>query len=572
MGISGLLPLLSDAAKKGRVDIFRGKTVGIDASTWLHKGAYGCATALARGEDTDSFLRYFMHYINLLRHHEVVPYVVFDGAPLPMKKLTNDRRGEDRRAAKAKGDKLFAAGDTMAAEAQYQKCIRVTGAMRGAVVQQLRQDKVRFVVAPYEADAQLQWLFKAKLVQAVITEDSDLAAYGCTNLFTKMDKNGFGVHVDLSGLSQVKDFGNFKGDMFMDMCILSGCDYVDRVPGLGLKTAQKLIIKYKNIGRVIRQLKCEPKWKDKVPDSYADDVTRAKLTFKHHFLWDPNLVCGNKVVPLSEFEPPKRDERDRGAAAQAWAPRTLAECETFLGDAHGDGKVAQKIAEGRLDPNHYQKEVERGAKEKEATQQARIQREAREKHNAAQLVAQQQAKERAAVASTLAMQEELAGYGVDASALGVRASNTRAGAAAEARHGAAATTNTRPHSTNSSSSSNGGGGRRGWYISPVATPTSSPAGANADGSGLSSNNPFAKEASPPGLSANQHQHLLPHPHTLLTLHTTDDAHITLQLLSFGELFMLPDCWQWHQRRMCCLRSCWAVREEVPGEALRATPP
>ena len=35
------------------------------------------------------------------------------------------------------------------------------------------------VVAPYEADAQLAYLTKSGLAQAVITEDSDLLAFGC---------------------------------------------------------------------------------------------------------------------------------------------------------------------------------------------------------------------------------------------------------------------------------------------------------------------------------------------------------------------------------------------------------
>lgn len=35
------------------------------------------------------------------------------------------------------------------------------------------------VVAPYEADAQLAFLNKSDIAQAVITEDSDLLAFGC---------------------------------------------------------------------------------------------------------------------------------------------------------------------------------------------------------------------------------------------------------------------------------------------------------------------------------------------------------------------------------------------------------
>lgn len=49
--------------------------------------------------------------------------------------------------------------------------------------QVLRSENVEFVVAPYEADAQLAYLASLEAekggIAAVITEDSDLVAYGC---------------------------------------------------------------------------------------------------------------------------------------------------------------------------------------------------------------------------------------------------------------------------------------------------------------------------------------------------------------------------------------------------------
>lgn len=38
---------------------------------------------------------------------------------------------------------------------------------------------VECIVAPYEADAQLAFLERVSLVDLVITEDSDLLAFGC---------------------------------------------------------------------------------------------------------------------------------------------------------------------------------------------------------------------------------------------------------------------------------------------------------------------------------------------------------------------------------------------------------
>lgn len=43
----------------------------------------------------------------------------------------------------------------------------------------LKQENVCYVVAPYEADAQMTFLAVSKQVDAVITEDSDLIPFGC---------------------------------------------------------------------------------------------------------------------------------------------------------------------------------------------------------------------------------------------------------------------------------------------------------------------------------------------------------------------------------------------------------
>ena len=46
-------------------------------------------------------------------------------------------------------------------------------------LQALKRCGVDFIVAPYEADAQMAYLALNGLVAAVLTEDSDLLAYGC---------------------------------------------------------------------------------------------------------------------------------------------------------------------------------------------------------------------------------------------------------------------------------------------------------------------------------------------------------------------------------------------------------
>merc|ERR1719359_1904294 len=61
----------------------------------------------------------------------------------------------------------------------------------------LRELSIFFLVAPYEADAQLAYMCRIGWVHAVISEDSDLLAYGCPNTIFKMNSNGYGDQITL---------------------------------------------------------------------------------------------------------------------------------------------------------------------------------------------------------------------------------------------------------------------------------------------------------------------------------------------------------------------------------------
>lgn len=52
-------------------------------------------------------------------------------------------------------------------------------------MQALKAANVDFIVAPFEADAQMAYLAVNGLVHAVITEDSDMLPYGCPRVRPK---------------------------------------------------------------------------------------------------------------------------------------------------------------------------------------------------------------------------------------------------------------------------------------------------------------------------------------------------------------------------------------------------
>lgn len=59
---------------------------------------------------------------------------------------------------------------------------------------------VQYVVAPYEADAQLTYLIQQDLVDGVITEDSDCLPFGCHTVLFKLDRDGVAQEIQTANL------------------------------------------------------------------------------------------------------------------------------------------------------------------------------------------------------------------------------------------------------------------------------------------------------------------------------------------------------------------------------------
>ncbi|KAL1670862.1 PIN domain-like protein, partial [Schizophyllum commune] len=123
----------------------------------------------------------------MLRHNGVEPYIVFDGGPLPAKKGTENERRQKREESMACANMLAAQGKHSKGRDHYLMCVDVTPEMAYQVIKALRVENVKYVVAPYEADAQMAFVERTGAVHAILTEDSDLPVLGCKNILFKLD-------------------------------------------------------------------------------------------------------------------------------------------------------------------------------------------------------------------------------------------------------------------------------------------------------------------------------------------------------------------------------------------------
>lgn len=307
MGIQGLLPNVDSASIRSKIDLFKGKRVAIDTYGWLHRSAANCAESIVLGKPTRVHINYCVERIRNLQKKGITPVCVFDGATLPMKKVTEEERSKRRNDAKKEiirlqSEKKSHSSYTM--KSLCQKALDITPTIAHQVLKVLRDEyKIECIVAPYEADAQLSYLSRIRYVDAVITEDSDMLVFGsiCT-IYKYDDKTGLCRVIYWKDLykSGVIPQSMFSYETFVLGCILTGCDYVKSPQGVGIKTAMKLLQECNaDLDRIILQLRELGK---NIPHGYSIDVQNAIITFFHQTVYDP---LEGKMVPLSNSNPPK---------------------------------------------------------------------------------------------------------------------------------------------------------------------------------------------------------------------------------------------------------------------------
>ncbi|KAF1365216.1 exonuclease-like protein [Lizonia empirigonia] len=287
MGISGLLPLLKSIHKPCNLKKFAGKTIGVDAYGWLHRGTAACAIDLALDKPTTKHIDFCMNRVRMLIHFGITPYLIFDGDNLPSKAGTEKDRRERRKEGKRLGLELLRVGKTSQAQLELQKAVDVTPEMARAFIEELKLSNVQYVVAPYEADSQMVYLERKGIIDGILSEDSDLLVFGAKCLITKLDKYGDCVEVNRNYFTACREISlvGWSDADFRRMAILSGCDYLPGIGGLGLKTAHRMLRKHKTVDRLVKAAQFDGKLK--VPTGFMADFDQAEKTFLYQWVFCP---------------------------------------------------------------------------------------------------------------------------------------------------------------------------------------------------------------------------------------------------------------------------------------------
>ena len=106
---------------------------------------------------------------------------VVDGRTLPVKHMTDSKRNDKRNWYL---EKLNSAEDcSLEKLAVYEHySTRIEKSLIYEVIDFLKFRNLEVLVAPYESDAQLAFLLRRGLVDYIMSEDSDMIAFGCRKI------------------------------------------------------------------------------------------------------------------------------------------------------------------------------------------------------------------------------------------------------------------------------------------------------------------------------------------------------------------------------------------------------
>ena len=107
---------------------------------------------------------------------------------------------------------------------------------------------VPYLTAIGEAEKMCAKLSIDNMVDAVLSEDTDVLAYGAPNFLSKIDTyNDTCMLINNNHMLALMDINK---NQFLDLCIMCGTDYNDNIPKVGSHTAFKHLLVHKSIEEI----------------------------------------------------------------------------------------------------------------------------------------------------------------------------------------------------------------------------------------------------------------------------------------------------------------------------------
>lgn len=305
MGIKDLSKIIKkyapDSIKTVPISNYKYKVLTIDASIYLYQYKYR----------EKNFINGILNQSLILLKNNITPFYIFDGKPPKEKKDTLKGRSDRKKENQTKIDDLNSSLMNVNTIQEIEDIQNEIKKIKRNMIYVRSQDKkdcmtllktlgIPHMVANGEAEILCSRICEQKLAFGCVSEDSDILPNGSP--FLIRDFRLHQKYVQEYNKEELLDTLNITHEQFVDFCIMCGCDYVDRIKGIGPVNALKLIRKYKNIETILENISNQKKYK--IPEDYDMKYKEARQLFTEN---DNDFILNN-VKPLMKLQNPNMDE------------------------------------------------------------------------------------------------------------------------------------------------------------------------------------------------------------------------------------------------------------------------
>ncbi len=310
MGILNLTELLKknapEAIHQRTLDTFKGRKIGIDVSIFLYK-------YVRNGQCMEGMIKLILRLLK----NGILPVFIFDGKPPKEKSDVIEERKEKREILEIKKEvmeKIVKEKDTKTTEElsneikelmttkndnvrlNDEEIANILG--KENIEEELEKTKrniiyirsehveltknicnlmgVPFIVSNGEAETLLANLCRDNVLDAIISEDTDVLVGG-GKIFLRDFQNDNNKVTEYC-LQGILDGFGVTYDQFIDISILCRCDYTTKISNMGPKTALKMIKDKLTLENVLVELSKKPE-KYTIPENF--DFNQARFLFKN---------------------------------------------------------------------------------------------------------------------------------------------------------------------------------------------------------------------------------------------------------------------------------------------------
>jgi len=291
MGIRGLNNLIKKYAQDAEVikDIkqYKGSIFAIDCSILLYKFKYASRLENSHLVGIVNRVKYYMS-------NGILPVFVFDGNPPDAKKNTIQKRQDTKEKLYVKIEELRVLQNNAETEEDKKnigeevdklssQIIRIKKSHITECKELLEKSGIPYCTAPEDAEKYCAFLQINGLVDYTVTDDTDALTFGCKKIL----KTSINKIVETDTYEVISKFG-MTMDMFVDFCILSGCDYSDTIASIGPVSSFNIIKQHTTIENYIEKL-------GSIPENF--NFVIARKIFKE---FDYEIPCKFTINPANK--------------------------------------------------------------------------------------------------------------------------------------------------------------------------------------------------------------------------------------------------------------------------------